>query len=44
MLWLNQGSDCLRRPAQTLLAKVRQGETIRSFISTLQLSQLQVFS
>lgn len=24
MLWLNQELDCLRRPAQTLLAKVRQ--------------------
>ena len=29
MLWLNQESDCLRRPAQTLPAKVRQGK--RSF-------------
>lgn len=26
MLWLNQESDFLRRPAQTLPAKVRPGE------------------
>ena len=28
MLWLNQETDCLRRPAQTLPAKVRPGKKV----------------
>lgn len=41
MLWLNQESDCLRRRAQTLLAKVRRWKR-RSFINTV--SAIETFS